>query len=75
MSLSRAQTGRCAISEIGTIAIMPNDTATYHEDSFDNMKAFAAKHGFMRYLSYSIGPKQIRGARTKLPHVLAANHS
>ena len=31
---------------IGTIAIMPNDTETYPEDSFDNMKAFAAKHGF-----------------------------
>jgi len=31
---------------IGTIAIMPNDTASYREDSFDNMKAFAAKHGF-----------------------------
>src|SRR6202047_459361 len=31
---------------IGTIAIMPNDTATYREDSFDNMKAFAAKHSF-----------------------------
>ena len=31
---------------IGTIAIMPNDSATYREDSFDNMKAFAAKHGF-----------------------------
>ena len=31
---------------IGTIAIMPNDTTTYHEDSFENMKAFAAKHGF-----------------------------
>jgi peroxiredoxin len=31
---------------IGTIAIMPNDTATYREDSFDNMKAFAAKHRF-----------------------------
>jgi peroxiredoxin len=29
---------------IGTIAIMPNDTATYREDSFDNMKAFAATH-------------------------------
>ena len=25
---------------------MPNDTETYREDSFDNMKAFAAKHGF-----------------------------
>ena len=31
---------------IGTIAIMPNDTEAYSEDSFDNMKAFAAKHGF-----------------------------
>jgi peroxiredoxin len=31
---------------IGTITIMPNDTGTYREDSFDNMKAFAAKHGF-----------------------------
>ena len=31
---------------IGTIAIMPNDTEIYREDSFDNMKAFAAKHGF-----------------------------
>ena len=31
---------------IGTIAIMPNDTATYREDLFDNMKAFAAKHRF-----------------------------
>ncbi len=25
---------------------MPNDTATYREDSFENMKVFAAKHGF-----------------------------
>jgi peroxiredoxin len=31
---------------IGTIAIMPNDTEAYHEDSFGNMKAFAAKHHF-----------------------------
>jgi peroxiredoxin len=31
---------------IGAIAIMPNDTVTYPEDSFDNMKEFAAKHGF-----------------------------
>ena len=30
---------------IGTIAIMPNDTAAYREDSFDNMQAFAARHG------------------------------
>ena len=32
--------------DIGTIAIMPNDTAAYPEDSFDNMKTFAARHGF-----------------------------
>jgi len=31
---------------IGTIAIMPNDTDAYPEDSFDNMKAFATGHGF-----------------------------
>ena len=31
---------------VGTIAVMPNDTETYREDSFDNMKAFAVKHGF-----------------------------
>ena len=30
---------------IGTIAIMPNDTDTYPEDSFENMKAFAEEHG------------------------------
>jgi peroxiredoxin len=32
--------------DIGTIAIMPNDTEAYPEDSFDNMKTFAARHGF-----------------------------
>ena len=31
---------------IGTIAIMPNDTDSYPEDSFDNMKRFSAQHGF-----------------------------
>jgi peroxiredoxin len=31
---------------IGAIAIMPNDTNAYPQDSFDNMKAFAARHGF-----------------------------
>ena len=31
---------------IGTIAIMPNDTRAYPEDSFDNMKSFAARYGF-----------------------------
>jgi peroxiredoxin len=31
---------------IGTIAIMPNDTRSYPQDSFDNMKAFARQHRF-----------------------------
>jgi hypothetical protein len=31
---------------IGTVAIMPNDTRAYPADSFDNMKRFAAQHGF-----------------------------
>jgi peroxiredoxin len=31
---------------IGMIAIMPNDTKAYSQDSFDNMKTFAQKHGF-----------------------------
>ena len=31
---------------IGAIAIMANDTEDYPEDSFDNMKRFAAKHRF-----------------------------
>ncbi len=30
---------------IGTIAINPNDTDAYPEDSFDNMQAFAKQHG------------------------------
>jgi peroxiredoxin len=29
---------------IGAIAVMSNDTAAYPDDSFDNMKAFAARH-------------------------------
>jgi peroxiredoxin len=31
---------------VGTIAIMPNDTASYPQDSFENMQAFARTHGF-----------------------------
>ncbi|MCB1651213.1 MAG: thioredoxin family protein [Alphaproteobacteria bacterium] len=31
---------------IGCAAIMPNDTNNYPEDSFENMKKFAEKHGF-----------------------------
>ncbi len=31
---------------VGAIAVMSNDTDAYPEDSFDNMKAFAARHGF-----------------------------
>src|SRR5262245_23949318 len=32
---------------VGTIAIMPNDTVVYREDSFDNMKAFARRHSLV----------------------------
>jgi peroxiredoxin len=49
----RASIGRIvaeakALAEIGigTIAIMPNDTKTYREDSFDNMMVFAKAHAF-----------------------------
>ncbi len=31
---------------IGSIAIMSNDATTYPEDSFDEMKVFAAQHRF-----------------------------
>ncbi|MBW7852233.1 MAG: thioredoxin family protein [Rhodospirillales bacterium] len=31
---------------IGAVAIMPNDTEAYPEDSFANMKTFARDHGF-----------------------------
>ena len=31
---------------IGAVAIMPNDVASHPADSFDNMKLFAAEHGF-----------------------------
>ena len=41
---------------IGTIAIMPNDTTSYPEDSFDNMKAFAKQHEFT--FPYVIDPTQ-----------------
>jgi AhpC/TSA family len=41
---------------IGAIAIMPNDTNAYPQDSFDNMKAFAARHGFT--FPYVIDPTQ-----------------
>jgi peroxiredoxin len=32
--------------EVGSIAIMTNDPTDYPEDSFDNMKLFAQRHGF-----------------------------
>lgn len=35
-----------AARDIGSIAIMPNDTARYPDDSFDNMKHFALAHDF-----------------------------
>ena len=47
-SIGRIVAETKALNEIGigTIAIMPNDTEAYRADSFDNMKAFAATHGF-----------------------------
>ena len=47
-SISRIVAEANALRQLGirTIAIMPNDTAAYPEDSFDNMRAFAAHHGF-----------------------------
>ena len=41
---------------VGAIAIMSNDVAAYPDDSFDNMKAFAAQHGFT--FPYVIDEKQ-----------------
>ena len=41
---------------IGAIAIMSNDTESYPEDSFDNMKAFATQHGMD--FPYVIDPTQ-----------------
>ncbi len=31
---------------VASVAIMPNDTDNYPDDSFENMKKFAADHGF-----------------------------
>jgi peroxiredoxin len=47
-SISRIVAEAKALREIGigTIAIMPNYTDAYPQDSFENMKAFAAKHDF-----------------------------
>jgi peroxiredoxin len=46
-SIGRLVTEAKALGEIGigTIAIMPNDTVSYPEDSFENMRAFAQRHG------------------------------
>src|SRR5438132_1936747 len=41
-----AEANALAAIGIGTIAVMPNDTAAYAEDSFENMKLFAQEHGF-----------------------------
>ena len=41
---------------IGAIAIMANDTESYPEDSFENMKAFALEHDFN--LPYVIDRRQ-----------------
>jgi peroxiredoxin len=41
---------------IGAVAIMSNDAAAYPEDSFENMKAFAAGHGMQ--FPYVVDPTQ-----------------
>ena len=38
--------GDLAPHGVGSVAIMSNDPADYPEDSFANMKVFAARHGF-----------------------------
>ncbi len=38
--------GELTAHGVGSVAIMSNDPADYPEDSFDHMKAFAAKHAF-----------------------------
>jgi peroxiredoxin len=38
--------GELKAQGIGSVAIMPNDTAAYPADSFANMKLFAAQHRF-----------------------------
>jgi peroxiredoxin len=45
--ISRIVSDVAALQEkgIGAIAIMSNDTESYPEDSFENMKAFARAHG------------------------------
>jgi peroxiredoxin len=49
---------------VGTIAIMPNDTEAYPEDSFGNMKKFAAQHGLT--FPYVIDSTQDVGGPTTL---------
>ncbi|MBC6429222.1 MAG: thioredoxin family protein [Cellvibrionales bacterium] len=41
-----ADARRLATAGVGLVAIMPNDTAAYPADSFENMRTFAADHGF-----------------------------
>src|SRR5262245_33840859 len=45
-SIDRLVTDANALADLGihTIAIMPNDTRAYRDDSFDNMKVFAKAH-------------------------------
>jgi peroxiredoxin len=47
-SIDRIVAEATALREIGigTIAVMPNDTEAYPEDSFDKMKVFSTRHGF-----------------------------
>jgi peroxiredoxin len=46
---------------VGSVAISSNDAATYPEDSFENMKAFASRHGFQFPYVYD-EPQQVARA-------------
>jgi hypothetical protein len=50
---------------IGAVAISSNDAATYPEDSFQNMTAFARRHGFD--FPYVQGTRPLRRSRAAVP--------
>ena len=52
---------------IGTIAIMPNDTQSYPDDSFENMKRFAQAHSHV-----SLRDRRDAGGRARLRRAMHA---
>jgi peroxiredoxin len=75
-SISRIVADADALRQIGigTIAIMPNDSEVYPEDSFDNMKAFAARHGFTFPYVIDTTQEVARAARNARPISSASTH-